>query len=109
MEISYNQAAYILRYKQNHWFEKHCCNWALCKQNENAMTLYCHVKMWIYILLFIPNCLIHLGWCLWDGGLKEFCIDPVQVYAWNIVGFSKDDENTQFGRAKNIWEGKRIE
>ena len=101
MEISYNQMRYILN-RSERWFEKYCCKYALCRENDSNFVLYCHMKKWLYILLFIPQCLIHLGICLWDGGLKEFEIDPVQI--WSIP--LDICQNKVLERAVKVWKGE---
>ena len=73
-------------------------------KNANSGNIKCVCKWWIHALLFIPFCLIHFVWCLWDGGLKEFYVESPTVYSWNITGLSNDKENTQFGRLKIVYE-----
>lgn len=49
------------------------------------------MKMWAYILIFIPIHLIQLILCLWDGGLKTFEINErviIQDYlSWGSVSW----------------------
>lgn len=103
-KISYKEAAYIRRYKKNHFGEKYLCNWYIEKNNSCSGTMRLYVKWWAYILAFIPVHLIQMVWCMWDGGLKEFGIEPRMCNYSNIVGISKDDSSTEFGRFKEVWE-----
>ena len=49
------------------------------------------VKLLPYILLFIPVHLMGLAFCMWDGGLKTFEINPRLVMedylAWGSLGW----------------------
>lgn len=56
-----------------------------------------------YLLLFIPVHLFKLVWCLWDGGLKEFCIEGRDIthhYLYNADSPFVD----YYARAKEILE-----
>lgn len=46
------------------------------ERNETGYTRTCKVRWPFYIAMFIPIHLINLVICLWDGGLKEFEIQP---------------------------------
>lgn len=104
MRITFKDAAYVLMYHEKHYFERFCCNWYISMENANSGRIKCVCKWWIYALLFIPFCLIHFVWCLWDGGLKEFCVEPPTVHNWCVSGLTCDKENTQFGRLKIVHE-----
>ena len=49
------------------------------------------IKMWFYILMFLPVHLTQLMLCIWDGGLKTFEINSrvvVQDYlSWGSVSW----------------------
>lgn len=102
-KISYNDAAYILRYKDNHWFEKYCCNWYIKLNNPNEGYIRCEQKLWFYIVSFIPLNVIGFLFCLWDGGIKNYYIQPKVIHTFVSCGLTNDDETTQFGRLKEVW------
>ena len=69
------------------------------------------VKMWFYILMFLPIHLTQLALCIWDGGLKTFEINSrlvAQDYlAWGSVSWKAAnnilkiyDENEKQGLTK---------
>ena len=104
MKIKYEDAAYIRRYKKRHTFEKYFCNWFLADKSTNYGKMRMYVKWWAYIILFIPIHIAKVCACIWDGGLKEFSIEPRCVHYSNIVGISNDGPNTEFGRFKEVWD-----
>lgn len=102
-KISYNDAAYIFGYKKHYLFEKYCCYWTIRMNNDVSGFMCCRIKKPIYVLLFLPVCLLTFFYCLWDGGLKNFEILPIIVGCHNMVGAPNDDESTMFGRVRKIW------
>ena len=104
-KIKYEDAAYIRSYKEHHWFEKWFCNWFIDLQNPNTGIIKLYMKRWMYAILFLPIHLIVFGSCLWDGGIKDFRIEPRMLIRDTITGLtSNNDESTYFGRVKIIWE-----
>lgn len=105
MKIKYEDAAYIRRYKKRHTFEKYFCKWFLVERSTNSGKMKMYVKWWAYILLFIPVHIAQACVCIWDGGLKEFSIEPRCVYNDDIIGWpSYDGPETNFGRFKEVWD-----
>lgn len=104
VKIKYSDAAYIYRYRKEHFMEKHFGVWYIEKRNETHGTMALYVKWWFYLLTFIPAHILKLLYCAWDGGLKEFSIERRLVSCDNIIGLSHDDVETQFGRFKKVWE-----
>lgn len=104
MKISFNEATYITGWhKRKHRFEKYFCNWDIKKENDNSAYINCTMKLYFYILIFIPVHIIKVLLVLWDGGLKEFTIEPRNVLHSNIVGWIKDSEESEFGRFMVVW------
>lgn len=104
-KIKYEDAAFIRSYKEHHWFEKWFCNWFINLQNPNSGIMKLYMKRWMYAILFLPMHLIVFGWCLWDGGIKDFKIEPRMMNFDTVTGLTSDnDESTYFGRFKMIWE-----
>ncbi len=103
MKIKYEDAAYIRRYKKPHIFEKYFCNWFLVNRSKSSGGMRMYVKWWAYIILFIPVHIAKAFAYMWDGGLKDFSIEP-RVHYSNIVGLSNSGPNTNFGRFKEVWD-----
>ena len=109
-KISYDEAAFIRRYKKKHRFEMYFCNWYIEKKNPNCGYMKLYMKKWVYMLLFIPIHVLTFLYCLWDGGIKEMSFHPRMMTYDNITGLTCDnDETTEFGRFKIIWEGNTDE
>lgn len=104
MKITYEEAAYIRRYKQKHFMEKHFCDWYIEMTNSCSGNMRLRVKWWFYIITFIPTHIIQTFLCMWDGGLKEFGFEPRECSCYCVVGRSSDGSDTQFGRFKEIWD-----
>lgn len=98
-KIKYNDAAYILGYKGKHFIGKYFCNWTLIKRDDNNIEIYGKIKMWLYILLFLPSCLFQIFYLMWDGGLKEFEIENRIYTSMNI---SKYCQSKIFERANEV-------
>ena len=104
-KISYEDAVYIKNYKKNHWFEKYFCNWFINMKSPTCGEMKLYMKKWVYILLFIPIHLIVFGYCLWDGGIREFEINSRMLHFDNIIGLTyNNDDSTSCGRFKKVWE-----
>jgi hypothetical protein len=104
MKIKYEDAAYIRRYKKVHHGEKYFCKWYLTGKNNNYGYMNLYIKWWAYLLMFIPIHIIKAIACIWDGGLKEFAIEPRCAIRDNIVGLTNDGPETEFGRFKEVWD-----
>ena len=103
-KISYNDVAYICRFKKNHFFRKHFCNDYIWMNNPNEGKIKCDIKIWFYILIFIPANITNFIFLLWDGGIKYFKIMPRNVRIDNVVGLTCDnDDTTMFGRFKQVY------
>lgn len=96
MKISYNDAAYILNYKKNHFFKKYFCNWKLDKKTDTAYNIKCSMKWWMYVLIFIPGHLVDLFIALYNGGLKEFETEgresSINIYSYQYFTFNRANE-----------------
>lgn len=102
-KISYNDAAYILRHKKNCFFEKYACNWYITLNNPNEGRIECSQKLWFYILTFIPVHIIAFFYCVWDLGIKNFELQPINIHGWHCLGYPGDGSDTQLGRLVEIW------
>jgi hypothetical protein len=103
-KISYNDAAYICRYKEKHFFERYFCNHYIWMNNPNEGIIKKDMKIWFYILTFIPICILQFVCLLWDGGIKHFEIPSINIMAYNVTGLTSDnDDTTMFGRFKQVY------
>lgn len=71
MKVSYKDFAYLMNYKQRHPFTKYCCDCYVIERNADVI-MTAKVKLWVYILLFIPVHLLIFFYSLWDGGIKNY-------------------------------------
>ena len=108
-KISYNDVAYICHFKENHFFRKHFCNNYIWMNNPNTGKMKCVIKIWFYILIFIPIHIIDFICLLWDDGIKHFKIMSRNVRTDTITGLTSDnDDTTTFGRFKQVYNKKGI-
>ena len=54
--------------------------------------------------MFIPVHILKAFVSMWDGGLKEFCIEPITIGNHYVSGLTSDDETTSFGKVRKIYE-----
>ena len=72
--------------------------------NPNTGKMKCVMKIWFYILIFIPANIIDFIYLLWDGGIKHFEIMPRTIRTDIITGLTSDnDDTTSFGRFKQVY------
>lgn len=83
-KISYKELATLLGYKKNHRLEKIACNHYIEDNDGCSVNVISKVKMPVYILLFIPACIVQALMLMWDGGLKNFSIES-RTYSNTIV------------------------
>ena len=103
-KITYEEAAYIRRYKKQHLGEKYFFNWYIQKENNVSGYMRLYEKWWFYLLTFIPIHIIKIFWYMWDGGLKEFECDSRLANHNYVLGFANDDSTTEFGRFNEVWK-----
>lgn len=65
MKIAANEYAFITNRKT----ASSLYNYELIKTSWGYQT-HAELKMWVYLLLFIPCAVLDFFSCLWDGGLK---------------------------------------
>lgn len=74
-KISYEKCATLLNYSKNHPFYRIAYNYYIA-ENSVFVRVIRKTKLPIYILLFVPIHLLQAIGLIWDGGLKEFSIEP---------------------------------
>lgn len=68
-------------------------NYFLDETDGGNFILYETVKLWVYILLFIPLHLLQALHCMWDGGLCEFELCSIVVGYHQLAWGSKSWES----------------
>ena len=102
-QITYEDAAFILKYEKHHWFLHWFCDWFAQMYNNNEGAISCYLKWWAYILLFLPYCITQFFYLLWDGGIKDFEILPRLANFYHMTGSTLEGDETQFGRLKIVY------
>lgn len=62
------------------------------------------MKVWLFILLYLPATILTFFGYLWDGGLREFRFVDMPKHAWRMDIFDKKNIPECFERADKIWE-----
>lgn len=44
--------------------------------NNYGIVIKKELKLWVYILIFIPYCLVEMAYTIWDNGLRYFSLPP---------------------------------
>ncbi len=83
-KISYEELAILLGYKKNHMLEKIACDHYIEDNDDCIVNVISKVKMPAYILLFVPACIFQALVLMWDGGLKNFSIEPRTYGTMNV-------------------------
>ena len=106
MRISYDEAAYILNYKQNHKFKRYLGVWTFNTSVRHGRIFYeieCKIAWWFFILSYIPVSIITLLWCVWDGGIKKY-----ELYKRDVIYCSFYEEDGRYDsraqRAEEIYD-----
>lgn len=100
-KISMNDWTYIGKYNPAAKWLRPFCSYSLTK-TDNGFLRSCKLSWLVYLLLFLPVHLFKLFVCMWDGGLKNFELEP------RILDSESITENglnfTRYPMAKEIWE-----
>lgn len=71
MKITYDDAAYILNYQKQHWFQKLFCTYTVTPIEDEMYMITCNIKIPVYVMLVIPYFIFSIFWCIWETGLKN--------------------------------------
>lgn len=82
-KITYKELVTLLGYKKSHTLERFGCNHYI-KDEEYSVKVITKVKLPVYIALFIPACIFQAVALVWDGGLKEFSIEPRTIHSYVV-------------------------
>lgn len=87
-KITYKDLATLCDYKKDHRFERIGCNHYI-EDNDDTVKVITKVKLPIYIALFIPACIFQAVALVFDGGLKEFSVEPRTLHSETVWKNSK--------------------
>ena len=77
------------------------CAYTLTKEPDGRFKREQRVGLLMYLLIFIPVHALQFGFCLWDGGLKEFEINERYLGGDYFVKGS-----ASYAQAEKIWNTK---
>lgn len=97
MKITYKQFREIMNYKKSHPIQALLSYQLIVDVGVARITPY--IPLWLYIVSFIPVHLFQAVLLLWDGGLKEFELQPRNLPSWIFQMGSMPYET-----AKDIWK-----
>lgn len=84
-KITLDQWTMLGKYNHAQPWLRNLCTYTLTKESDTKYRRDQYIGWLFYIVAFIPACIIQLGYCLWDGGLKEFELPPRYLggdYLW---------------------------
>ena len=98
--ITRKEWEYIGKYNPAAKWLRPFCSYTL-EKIENSYCRECKISWPVYLLIFIPFHIIQALYCMWDGGLKEFCIEG------RHLGYDDIHEIwDNYPKAKEVWERK---
>lgn len=96
MDITHNQASYIMHYTEPHRFQHYFCNWTV-EPKEEGYYISCDMKWIVFILLYIPMLIVELINCLIFEGIINY-IMPTR----NIISYCSSKYNYATKRIKEV-------
>ena len=63
------------------------------------------MRLWAYVLLFIPAHVLEFFHCLWDGGLREFApfIYKNMISRYQFYATDRDIAPSTFNKCEEMW------
>ena len=101
--ITRKEWEYIGKYNPAAKWLRPFCSYTL-EEIEDGYRRECKIPWLLYLLMFIPFCILQALYCMWDGGLKEFSFEGRNIGYDNIK--EKGENQGAYPKAKEIWEGK---
>lgn len=75
MKLTYKEFSALLGYTKKHTLMRYACKF-YCDDGEYAANVRAEVRWLVYILI-LPFASLYQAVCLlWDGGLREFSLEP---------------------------------
>ena len=100
-KISKKDWEYIGMYNYAAKWLRPLCSYRLIKEADGRFKREQRIGWFVYMLIFIPVHILQAFICMWDGGLKEFEINPSYLGGdWFIPG------SDCFKKAEKIWNRK---
>lgn len=62
------------------------------------------IKLWLFILAFVPCTICNFFYVLWDGGLRDFSFPSRRPYKWVMYEADRAYCKAGFKKADEIWE-----
>lgn len=78
-KIKYKDWALLRGYTKEHKDEKRFYNFYIYHYDNRCFKIWGRMKLWVYLLLFIPAHVIQFFYLLWDGGICKFGIEDRPV------------------------------
>lgn len=86
MDITYNQASYIMHYNEPHRLQYYFCNWTV-EPLDDGYFISCRVKWIVFILLYIPMLIIELIYCLIYEGISNYLLPTREVISYCLLKY----------------------
>ena len=83
MDITYNQASYIMHYTKPHRFQHYLCNWTV-EPLEDGYFISCDIKWIVFILFYIPMLIVELINCLIFEGIINYLPPTREVVSYRL-------------------------
>ena len=71
-KITLDQWTMIGKYNYAVKWVRKACAYTLTKETDTKYRRDQYIPLWLYVVLFVPVCVVQAVWCMWDGGLKDF-------------------------------------
>ena len=81
-KITYNDFILLAGYKKPHYLMRLTCSFY--GQDGLMYQIWAKMKLFWYILFFIPVHIAKLFYVLWDGGLRDFEIEPRWISTYHV-------------------------
>lgn len=101
--ITLKDWTYIGQYNPARKWLRPLCSYSLEQLEDGGFRRIIKIGLIPYLLMFIPLHLLQALCCMWDGGLKEFEIEP-RLLGYDDFHETWGGNRGAFPRAKEIWE-----
>lgn len=102
--ITRKEWEYIGKYNPAAKWLRPFCSYSLM-EIEDGYRRECKVSWPVYLAIFIPFNLLQALYCMWDGGLKEFCIEGRHI-DYDDIHETWGNNKGAYPKAKEVWERK---
>lgn len=102
-KISAKDFNYIWEPGESHRKRDWSRTYTITKYDNGGYSFVESAKIWLFILLYIPQLVLTFFVCLWDGGLREFVLPDFPKQVWKLDIHDKKYIQEYFERADKIW------